>query len=70
MTEFKELLFQLPEQFGGLGGRGHGLVGATAGGFFESMGDVILWGLIYLERFFVWPPWPVVILGVAFCPGP
>ena len=37
----------------------------TAGDFFEALGNVILWALIRLEKFFVWLPWPVVILAVA-----
>ena len=37
----------------------------AAGDFFELLGNGILWGLIRLEKFFVWLPWPVVILVVA-----
>ena len=37
----------------------------TAGDFFETLGDGVLFCLLNLERFFVWLPWPVVILTVA-----
>ena len=37
----------------------------TAGDFFETLGNGVLFCLLNLERFFVWLPWPVVIVGVA-----
>jgi glycine betaine/proline transport system permease protein len=35
------------------------------GGFFDAVGMVILKFLLYIERFFVWLPWPVVIIGAG-----
>ena len=35
------------------------------GGFFDAIGAVLLWFLLKLEQFFLWLPWPVVILGVV-----
>ena len=37
----------------------------VAGDFFEALGNGILWCLIRLEHFFVWLPWPVVIIAVG-----
>ncbi len=37
----------------------------TAGDFFEVLGNGVLWCLLNLEHFFVWLPWPVVIMLVA-----
>ena len=31
------------------------------GGFFDVLGDVLLWFLLYMERFFLWLPWPLVV---------
>jgi glycine betaine/proline transport system permease protein len=34
-------------------------------GFFDAVGTAILYFMIYVERFFVWLPWPVLVVGVA-----
>ena len=38
---------------------------ATFGGFFDALGSAILYFMIYIEKFFLWIPWPVLILGVG-----
>lgn len=38
---------------------------ATMGGFFDVLGDALLWILLYIERFFLWLPWPVIV-GLVF----
>jgi glycine betaine/proline transport system permease protein len=37
----------------------------TFGGFFDALGSAILYFMIYIEKFFLWLPWPVLILGVG-----
>ncbi len=37
----------------------------TFSGFFDMLGGVILQFMIYIEKFFLWTPWPVLVLGVA-----
>ncbi len=37
----------------------------TFGGFFDALGTVILYFMLYIEKFFLWLPWPVLILGVG-----
>lgn len=34
-------------------------------GFFDAVGYVILHFMILIEKFFLWLPWPVVVIGVA-----
>ena len=38
---------------------------STFGGFFDLVGSVILYLMIYTEKFFVWLPWPVLVVGVG-----
>lgn len=33
----------------------------NTGGFFDQVGSVLLYVLIYIEKFFLWLPWPVLI---------
>jgi len=35
------------------------------GPFFDTVGDFLLQVLIYVERFFLWLPWPLVVAGVG-----
>ena len=35
------------------------------GGFFDLIGSAILYLMIYTEKFFVWLPWPVLVVGVG-----
>lgn len=37
----------------------------TFGGFFDALGTVILYFMIYTEKFFLWIPWPVLVAGVG-----
>jgi len=37
----------------------------TFSGFFDLLGQIILYIMIYIEKFFVWLPWPVLIIGVG-----
>lgn len=37
----------------------------TWAGFFETIGNAILYLLIYIEKFFLWIPWPVVVIFVG-----
>jgi len=39
---------------------------ANWGGFFDILGNILLFFLLYLERFFLWLPWPLLIGGVGF----
>lgn len=36
----------------------------NTGGFFDQVGSVLLFVLIYIEKFFMWLPWPVLIAGI------
>ena len=38
---------------------------ATFGGFFDALGTGILYFMIYIEKFFLWLPWPVLVCGVG-----
>ena len=38
---------------------------ATFSGFFDLLGQIILYFMIYIEKFFLWLPWPVLIIGVG-----
>jgi glycine betaine/proline transport system permease protein len=33
--------------------------------FFDLLGQIILYFMIYIEKFFLWLPWPVLIIGVG-----
>jgi glycine betaine/proline transport system permease protein len=35
------------------------------GGFFDAVGEILLWFLLKLEQFFTWLPWPVVLIATA-----
>jgi len=35
-------------------------------GIFDTIGYVVLKFMIWIEKFFLWLPWPVLVLGVAF----
>jgi len=35
------------------------------GGFFDVVGEMILWFMLRLEKFFLWIPWPVLIVIVG-----
>ena len=37
----------------------------TFGGFFDTLGTIILYFMLYIEKFFLWLPWPILILGVG-----
>ena len=37
----------------------------TFSGFFDFLGMVILYFMIYIEKFFLWVPWPVLVIGVG-----
>lgn len=37
----------------------------TFGGFFDTLGTAILYFMIYIEKFFLWLPWPVLVAGVG-----
>ena len=37
----------------------------TFSGFFDMLGAFILQFMIYIEKFFTWMPWPVLVFGVA-----
>jgi glycine betaine/proline transport system permease protein len=37
----------------------------TFSGFFEAVGTAILYFMIYIEKFFLWLPWPVLVIGVG-----
>jgi glycine betaine/proline transport system permease protein len=38
---------------------------ATFGGFFDVLGTLILYFMLYIEKFFLWLPWPVLVVGVG-----
>ncbi|MCG8549556.1 MAG: choline ABC transporter permease subunit, partial [Desulfobacterales bacterium] len=38
---------------------------ATFSGFFDLLGQIILYFMIYIEKFFLWLPWPVLVIGVG-----
>lgn len=38
---------------------------ATFSGFFDLLGQIILYFMIYIEKFFLWIPWPVLVIGVG-----
>lgn len=38
---------------------------ANFGGFFDALGTLILYFMLYIEKFFLWLPWPVLVLGVG-----
>lgn len=35
------------------------------GGFFDALGSAILYFMMYIERFFLWLPWPLLVAGVV-----
>jgi glycine betaine/proline transport system permease protein len=35
------------------------------GTYFDIVGSVILYFMVYIERFFLWLPWPVLVVGVG-----
>jgi glycine betaine/proline transport system permease protein len=37
----------------------------TFSGFFDMLGTVILYFMLYIEKFFLWLPWPVLVFGVG-----
>jgi len=37
----------------------------TYGGFFDLLGTGILYFMIYIEKFFLWLPWPALAIGVG-----
>ena len=37
----------------------------TFGGFFDALGTLILYFMLYIEKFFLWLPWPVLVVGVG-----
>ena len=37
----------------------------TFSGFFDMLGTAILYFMLYIEKFFLWPPWPVLVIGVG-----
>lgn len=37
----------------------------TFGGFFDALGTGILYFMMYVEKFFLWLPWPVLVFGVG-----
>jgi glycine betaine/proline transport system permease protein len=37
----------------------------TFGGFFDVLGTAILYFMLYIEKFFLWLPWPVLVFGVG-----
>lgn len=37
----------------------------TFGGFFDALGSIILQFMLVVERFFLWLPWPVLIIGTG-----
>jgi glycine betaine/proline transport system permease protein len=37
----------------------------TFSGFFDMLGMVILYFMLYIEKFFLWLPWPVLVFGVG-----
>ena len=37
----------------------------TFSGFFDALGAAILYFMIYIEKFFLWLPWPVLVIGVG-----
>ncbi len=37
----------------------------TFSGFFDTLGTVILYFMLYIEKFFLWVPWPVLVFGVG-----
>jgi glycine betaine/proline transport system permease protein len=38
---------------------------STFGTFFDVVGSFILYFMIYIERFFLWLPWPILVAGVS-----
>jgi glycine betaine/proline transport system permease protein len=37
----------------------------TFSGFFDLLGTFILYFMLYIEKFFLWLPWPVLVFGVG-----
>ena len=37
----------------------------TFGGFFDTLGTGILYFMLYIEKFFLWLPWPVLVVGIG-----
>ena len=37
----------------------------TFSGFFDMLGIFILYFMLYIEKFFLWLPWPVLVFGVG-----
>jgi glycine betaine/proline transport system permease protein len=37
----------------------------TFSGFFDTLGTLILYFMLYIEKFFLWLPWPVLVFGVG-----
>ncbi len=37
----------------------------TFSGFFDMLGTVILYFMLYIEKFFLWLPWPILVFGVG-----
>jgi glycine betaine/proline transport system permease protein len=37
----------------------------TFSGFFDLIGTTILYFMLYIEKFFLWLPWPVLVFGVG-----
>ena len=37
----------------------------TFGGFFDALGSVILQFMLVVEKFFLWLPWPVLVVGTG-----
>ncbi len=37
----------------------------TFSGFFDTLGTVILYFMLYIEKFFLWLPWPILVFGVG-----
>ena len=35
------------------------------GGFFDLLGSAILYFMLYIEKCFVWLPWPILVIGVG-----
>lgn len=62
MTEFPEII-QFP--MAAWVDKGMDWVLTHWGGFFDIIGNFILQVLLYIERFFLWIPWPVVVILVG-----
>ena len=37
----------------------------TFGGFFDALGSAILQFMLVVEKFFLWLPWPVLVIAVG-----